>query len=113
MHPSLDSHDRYESIMYDMSKWIQERTWGGHERGCPQFGTDKREGCECIFAVIDDYHTAIRDHARALMRAGLLDDVVPVGLPDFTPKMIELQAQVHWLEHELSVWRARSREPHP
>ena len=107
MHPSLDAHYRYESIMHDMAVWICERTWGGHEKGCPNFGTDNREGCECIFGVLYDMHKAIHDHDIAL-----LHNKVP-GLPDFTPKMMEMQAHINELQGQLLTWRTqhgRTRE---
>jgi len=84
-----------------MAKWIGEKTWGGHEAGCPNFGTDKREGCECIFAVLYDMHEAIHDHDLAV-----LHHKVP-GLPDFTPRMMEMQAHINELEDQLTIWRIK------
>jgi uncharacterized coiled-coil protein SlyX len=112
MNPALDAHARYESIMSDMSRWIQEQTWGGHEKGCPRFAADVpgcSVDCTCIQSVLHHMYQAIADHDRAVRVSKAAGDGY-TGLPDFAPIMMDLQARITQLDFDAVANREHLEE---
>ena len=61
-----DLLDRYEDIMHDLLGWIQEKTWGGHEKGCPAFAGACGE-CNCIASKVEKAYSIM--HEREIANA--------------------------------------------
>lgn len=92
---------KYESLLMKMSAWIAEATWDGHEKECPAFAGASGECC-CIKAIRDEWHKTAR-----LREIEELHAPPKRELQDFTPLMMQLQADNLSLRNDLlwARWR--------
>lgn len=89
---------RYERVIMELSSWIAEKTWDGHEKDCMSFAGGAGP-CGCIKFWRDEGRKAMRLREIESIRDTYTDKAP--RMPDLMPQMMALQARNQLLEHHM------------
>lgn len=98
-HHSPSIYSRYERVIMELTEWICELTWGGHEKQCKSFAGGAGP-CSCIAMWIKEGHDAMRLREIEMVQRPPNGDSTPPTMPNLVPRMMELQAENDMLKHE-------------